>query len=87
MLWIVSVRAFNRATGMLTEGRYAVCAGSREDAVSWVARMFEQSGVQFEVDAKCHDSSVLALELRQVGRPQVSAILQSRPDHRQSSGA
>jgi hypothetical protein len=68
MLWIVSVNAFNRATGAHVQGRYAVCAASREEAIDWVVKMFEQTDVQFEVDAHPHANEVLVLELKQVGR-------------------
>jgi hypothetical protein len=68
MLWIVSVRAVNRATGMRVEGRYAACAQSREEAIGWVVKMFEQTDVDFEVDAKPHNSDVLVLEMKQLGR-------------------
>ena len=68
MLWIVSVRAHNRATGMQVEGRYAACARSKEEAIGWVVQMFEQTDVQFEVDAKRHGSDVLVLEMKQLGR-------------------
>ncbi len=67
-LWIVSVRALNRATGMQIHGRYAVCAACRAEAIDWVVKMFEQTDVQFQVDAKPHDSEVLVLEIKQVGR-------------------
>ena len=67
-LWIVSVNAFNCATGMQVDGRYAVCAQSREEAIDWVIKMFDQTDVQFEVDAKRHESDVLVLELKQVAR-------------------
>ena len=69
MLWIVSVRALNRATGMRVEGRYAACARTKEEAIGWVVQMFEQTDVQFEVDAKRHGSDVLVLEMKQTGRP------------------
>jgi hypothetical protein len=68
MLWIVSVRAVNRATGTRVEGRYAACAQTREEAVGWVVEMFEQTDVTFEVDAKQHSSDVLVLEMKQLGR-------------------
>ena len=68
MLWIVSVKAFNRATGMQVEGRYAACARTKQEAIAWVVQMFEQTDVQFEVDAKQHSSDVLVLEMKQLGR-------------------
>ena len=67
-MWVVTVKAFNRATGMQIDGKYAVCAACREEATDWVVKMFEQTDVQFEVDAKLHDSEVLVLEIKQVGR-------------------
>jgi hypothetical protein len=74
MLWIVSVKAFNRATGMQIDGQYAVCAQSREEAVAWVVAMFEQTDVQFVVDAKRHASGVLVLEMKQRGRSSPSQL-------------
>lgn len=68
MLWIVSVKAINRATGMQVEGRYAACAETREEAIAWVVKMFEQTDVTFEVDARRHGSDVLVLEMKQLGR-------------------
>jgi hypothetical protein len=68
MLWIVSVKALNRATGMQVEGRYAASARSKEEAIAWVVEMFEQTDVQFEVDARRHSSDVLVLEMKQLGR-------------------
>jgi hypothetical protein len=67
-MWIVSVQAFNRRPGMQTDGRYAVCAASREGAIDWVVKMFEQTDVQFEVHATPHTSEVLVLDIKQVGR-------------------
>ena len=58
MLGIVSVKAFNRATGMQIDGQYAVCAQSREEAVAWVVTMFEQTDVQFVVDEVSTGSAV-----------------------------
>jgi hypothetical protein len=69
MLWIVSVKAINRATGMQVEGRYAACAQTKEEAIGWVVKMFEQTDVQFEVEAKRHVSEVLVIEMKQLGRP------------------
>ena len=74
MLWIVSVKAFNRATGMQIDGQYAVCAQSREEAVAWVVTMFEQTDVEFVVDAKRHTSGVLVLEMKQRGRSSPSQL-------------
>ena len=34
MLWIVSVKAHNRATGMRVEGRYAASARTRDEAIA-----------------------------------------------------
>ena len=68
MLWIVSVKAFNRATGMQIDGQYAVCAQSREEAVAWVVKMSEHTDVQFVIDAKRHANGVLVLEMKQLGR-------------------
>jgi hypothetical protein len=68
MLWIVSVKALNKATGMQVEGRYAACAHSKQEAIAWVVQMFEQTDVQFEVEAKQHSSDVLVLEMKQLGR-------------------
>ena len=67
-LWIVSVKAINRATGMQVDGRYAVCAQSREDAIDWVVQMFDETDVQFAVEAKQHPSEVLVLEIKRMGR-------------------
>ena len=68
MLWVVTVKAFNRATGMQVEGRYAASAQSKDEAIAWVVQMFEQTDVEFEVNAKRHSSDVLVLEMKQVGR-------------------
>ena len=68
MLWIVSVKALNRGTGMQVEGRYAACARTKDEAIAWVVKMFEQTDVEFEVDAKRHGSDVLVLEMKQLGR-------------------
>jgi hypothetical protein len=53
---------------MQVEGRYAACARTKEEAIGWVVQMFEQTDVQFEVDAKRHGSDVLVLEMKQTGR-------------------
>ncbi len=68
MLWIVSVKAHNRATGMRVEGRYAASARTRDEAIAWVVKMFEQTDVEFQVEAHQHGSDVLVLEMKQLGR-------------------
>ncbi len=68
MLWVVTVKAVNRGTGMRIQGRYAVCSNNREEAVSWVTHIFEQTNVEFEVEAKHHSEDVLVLEMKQLGR-------------------
>jgi hypothetical protein len=48
---------------MQVDGRYAVCAPSRKEAIDWVVEMFDETDVQFAVEAKQHPSEVMVLEI------------------------